>query len=216
MKRGIFITVEGVEGVGKTTNIDHIRQVISDAGHEVIVTREPGGTALAEQIRQLVLNPESKIPDVTELLLVFAARHAHVTEKIRPAIEQGTWVICDRFTDATIAYQGAGRGIDTDLIYTLAAVVHGDLWPNLTLLLDMPVADGLARAASRSTPDRFEREELAFFERVRQGYLDLARTHPNRIKIINAAQPLPIVRQKLNSVLLEILTSGLQEGVETS
>lgn len=155
MTRGRFITVEGIEGVGKTSNMEFIRTLLEDRGHEVVVTREPGGTALAEQIREIVLEPAAEIPPLTELLLVFAARSTHVQQKIRPAVERGQWVLCDRFTDATLAYQGGGRGIDEQLIYQLAAAVHGELWPDLTLLLDAPVSVGLNRAANRAALDRF-------------------------------------------------------------
>ncbi|MDH3646836.1 MAG: dTMP kinase [Gammaproteobacteria bacterium] len=211
MKRGKFISVEGIEGVGKSTNIDFIKTMLSDAGREVIITREPGGTDLAEQIRELVLKPEVEIPTITELLLVFAARAAHVAQKIRPAVEEGTWVVCDRFTDATLAYQGGGRRVDTGLIYQLAAVAHGDLWPDLTLLLDAPVSEALARAHSRSSPDRFEREDRPFFERVRQTYLDLARDHPNRMCLIDASQPLDRVQSRLAAAINSLLRTNRAE-----
>lgn len=201
MTRGRFITVEGIEGVGKSSNLAFIAGLLEDAGHEVVVTREPGGTPLAEQIREIVLEPAAEIPPLTELLLVFAARSAHVEHKIRPAVERGAWVLCDRFTDATLAYQGGGRGIDDKLIYSLAAAVHGDLWPDLTLLLDAPTAVGLARASRRSALDRFEQEQADFFERVRQRYLDVARSHPVRIRRIDATAELPQVQSEIAGVL---------------
>ncbi|NNF67059.1 MAG: dTMP kinase [Gammaproteobacteria bacterium] len=205
MKRGLFISVEGIEGVGKSTNIEFVERYLTEAGKTVLVTREPGGTELAEKLRDLVLNPQLEVSALTELLLVFAGRADHVTKKIRPAVEQGTFVICDRFTDASLAYQGGGRGIDRELIYQLAAVCHGDLWPDLTLLLDAPEADALKRAHSRSEPDRFEQESQAFFQRVRQAYLELATTHPNRIQIIDASQSLSEVQTALTKTLDQVL-----------
>ncbi|MDH3590136.1 MAG: dTMP kinase [Gammaproteobacteria bacterium] len=205
MTRGRFISVEGIEGVGKSSNIEYIRDILVDAGIEVIVTREPGGTELAEHIRELVLDPQTKLVPLAELLLVFAARSTHVTQRIRPAIERGVWVVCDRFTDATLAYQGGGRGVSPELIYRLAAAVHGDLWPDLTLLLDAPVAVGMERAAQRSALDRFELEQAAFFERVREVYLELAAAHPVRIRRIDAAQPLPGVQAEIDNALTPLL-----------
>lgn len=205
MKPGRFISIEGIEGVGKSTNLRFVRDLVEDAGHEVVVTREPGGTPLAEQIRAVVLDPASELPPLTELLLMFTARSAHVAELIRPAIEAGRWVICDRFTDATLAYQGGGRGLDPVWIQTLAGFVHGDLWPDLTLLLDAPVRLGLSRAAQRSSPDRFELEALAFFERVRGAYLALAEREPMRVRVIDASEPLATVQSRIASELGPIL-----------
>jgi dTMP kinase len=203
---GKFITVEGIEGVGKTTNMEYLQQLITAAGKELVVTREPGGTPLGEAIRGLLLDPEYKGMDPDcELQLMFAARAEHLDKVIKPAIEAGQWVLCDRFTDATYAYQGGGRGLDTEKIANLEQLVQGDLRPDLTLLLDVPVAIGLERAGKRSAPDRFEQEQVEFFERVRQAYLDMAHTHNGRYRVIDASQPLGKVQQQLDAVLKTIL-----------
>jgi dTMP kinase len=203
---GRFITVEGIEGVGKTTNIDFIHRQLQAAGREVLLTREPGGTPLAEAIRGLLLDPEYTGMDARcELQLVFAARAEHLAKVIRPALEQGKWVLCDRFTDATYAYQGGGRGIETSIIAALEMLVQGDFRPDLTLLLDVPVAVGLARAGKRGALDRFEQEQVDFFDRVRMCYLDMAREHPARYRVINATQPLDQVQQELAAVLTSFL-----------
>jgi len=200
--KGKFITVEGIEGVGKTTNIGFIHKLLSDAGKDVVLTREPGGTPLGEAIRGLLLDPEytGMDPDC-ELQLMFAARAEHLARVIRPAVEAGKWVLCDRFTDATYAYQGGGRGLDTDKIKALEQLVQGDFRPDLTLLLDVPVEIGLERAGNRSTPDRFEQEQVEFFERVRQAYLEMARTHDGRYRVIDASQPLEAVQRQLDAAL---------------
>jgi dTMP kinase len=203
---GRFITVEGIEGVGKTTNIDFIHRQLLAAGREVLLTREPGGTPLAEAIRGLLLDPEYTGMDARcELQLVFAARAEHLAKVIRPALAQGKWVLCDRFTDATYAYQGGGRGIETSIIAALEMLVQGDFRPDLTLLLDVPVAVGLARAGKRGALDRFEQEQVDFFDRVRMCYLDMAREHPARYRVIDAAQPLAQVQQDLAAVLTNFL-----------
>ncbi len=199
--KGKFITVEGIEGVGKTTNIGFIHKLLSDAGKDVVLTREPGGTPLGEAIRGLLLDPQYKGMDPDcELQLMFAARAEHLARVIRPAVEAGQWVLCDRFTDATYAYQGGGRGLDTDKITALEQLVQEDFRPDLTLLLDVPVEIGLERASNRSTPDRFEQEQVEFFERVRQAYLEMARTHDGRYRVIDASQPLEAVQRQLASV----------------
>ena len=204
--KGKFITVEGIEGVGKTTNIGFIHKLLSDAGKDVVLTREPGGTPLGEAIRGLLLDPEYTGMDPNcELQLMFAARAEHLARVIRPAVEAGQWVLCDRFTDATYAYQGGGRGLDTDKIAALEQLVQGDFRPDLTLLLDVPVAIGLERASNRSTPDRFEQEQVEFFERVRQAYLDMARTHDGRYRVIDASLPLEAVQQQLEAAVAAIL-----------
>ncbi|MEN8106841.1 MAG: dTMP kinase [Pseudomonadota bacterium] len=199
---GRFITVEGIEGVGKTTNLEYLQQLIAAAGKELVATREPGGTPLGEAIRGLLLDPQYKgmNPDC-ELQLMFAARAEHLDKVIRPAIEAGKWVLCDRFTDATYAYQGGGRGLDMEKITALEQLVQGDFRPDLTLLLDVPVEVGLARANNRSTPDRFEQEKVDFFERVRQAYLDMARQHDGRYRVIDASRPLAQVQEQLDSVM---------------
>lgn len=206
---GRFITVEGIEGVGKTTNIDFIRRQLLDAGREVLLTREPGGTPLAEAIRGLLLDPQYTGMDARcELQLVFAARAEHLARVIRPALAQGKWVLCDRFTDATYAYQGGGRGIETSIIAALETLVQGDFRPDMTLLLDVPVAVGLARAGKRGALDRFEQEQVDFFERVRMCYLDMAREHPDRYRVIDAGQPLDRVQHELAGVLANFLQHG--------
>ena len=203
---GKFITVEGIEGVGKTTNISYVQQVLQSAGHEVVLTREPGGTPLGEAIRGLLLDPHYIGMDpVCELQLMFAARAEHLAQVIRPAIAEDQWVLCDRFTDATYAYQGGGRGIDTTIIARLEQLVQGDFRPELTLLLDVPVEVGLARASGRSDPDRFEQEKVDFFERVRQAYLEMAAAQPHRYRVIDAAVPLAQVQAQLGEVLSVIL-----------
>jgi len=204
--RGMFITVEGIEGVGKTTNMEYLQQTITAAGRELVVTREPGGTPLGEAIRGLLLDPQYKGMDPDcELQLMFAARAEHLDKVIRPAIEAGRWVLCDRFTDATYAYQGGGRGLDTGKIAALEQLVQGDFRPDLTLLLDVPVEVGLARAGNRSAPDRFEQEKVDFFERVRQAYLDMAARHDGRYRVIDAGQSLDRVQEQLAEVLKDFL-----------
>ncbi|GAA0577773.1 dTMP kinase [Halomonas salifodinae] len=200
-RRGRFITLEGGEGVGKTTNGALIRTWLEARGIEVVATREPGGTPGAERIRELLLATDGDDPlcNDAELLLVFAARAQHLARKIRPALERGAWVLCDRFTDATYAYQGAGRGGDMAQIAALERLVQGELRPDLTLLLDMPLAASQARLAGRLAAqggerDRFEQERGAFFERVRRGYLARAQAEPERITVIDAARPLERVQ----------------------
>ncbi len=206
MSRGKFITVEGIEGVGKTTNMEFLRQLITTAGKELLVTREPGGTPLGEVIRGLLLDPEYKGMDPDcELQLMFAARAEHLDKVIKPAIVAGQWVLCDRFTDATYAYQGGGRGLDTKKIAALEQLVQGDLRPDLTLLLDVPVEIGLERAGNRSKPDRFEQEEVEFFERVRQTYLEMARKYDGRYRVVDASQALENVQRQLTTILNEII-----------
>jgi dTMP kinase len=204
--KGKFITVEGIEGVGKTTNIEYIHQQLQTAGRVVVLTREPGGTPLAEVIRGLLLDPEYTGMDATcELQLMFAARAEHLAKVVWPALEKGQWVLCDRFTDATYAYQGGGRGIDTAIIARLEDLVQGGFRPDLTLLLDVPVKVGLARASKRGAMDRFEREQVEFFERVRQAYIELAATHHERYRIIDASLPLAQVQARLEKVVQQFL-----------
>ena len=191
MTRGKFITIEGGEGVGKSTQIGALRDWLSDQGLEVVLTREPGGTPRAERIRAILLEQsEETMPASCELLLMFAARATHVANVIEPALARGAWIVCDRFTDATYAYQGGGRGFDVELIATLEQAVLGSLRPDLTLLLDAPVEVGTARARSRNEAsgrtDRFELEQCGFFERVRTAYLARARQEPDRIAVIDA------------------------------
>ncbi len=204
--RGLFITLEGPEGAGKTTNREYLAQQLEAQGFTVQLTREPGGTALAEQIREILLAPHSEPMAVdTELLLMFAARAQHLAQVIIPALEQGKIVICDRFTDATYAYQGGGRGLDCSRIAMLEQFVQGDLRPDLTLLFDLPVADGMARAVARGKLDRFEQEQHDFFEAVRQAYLQRATDDPERFRLISAQHALPEVQKSLDVHLLEIM-----------
>ena len=187
--RGCFITLEGGEGAGKSTNLDYIRRRLQAAGVVLHITREPGGTPLGEKVRELLLNPDhSAMSSDAELLLMFAARAQHLREVIVPALDRGSWVLCDRFTDATYAYQGGGRGIDNGRIRLLEDWVQQGFQPDMTLLFDLPVAVGLERAARRGESDRFESETLAFFERVRAAYLDRAARFPERFVLIDATQ----------------------------
>lgn len=203
-ERGRFITVEGIEGVGKSTNLGFVANELRRAGRAVVETREPGGTGLGERIRELLLSTESRIGPLTELLLMFAARATHIEDVIRPALDGGKWVVCDRFTDASHAYQGGGRGLPAAVIDALAAVVQRDLRPDLTLLLDAPLTISAERQAGRGSRDRFEQESAEFFRRVRQSYLDLAAREPERIRLINAARPLVDVQEDIRRALAEM------------
>jgi dTMP kinase len=204
--RGKFITIEGTEGVGKTTNIAFIKQWLDDNGISFINTREPGGTPLAEEIRQVLLsNRDEKVCSKAELLMMFAGRAQHIDQVIEPQLAQGNWVLCDRFTDATYAYQGAGREMGDDLIQSLETMVQGDMRPDLTLVLDVPVELGLERAGKRSEPDRFELEKTDFFNRVRQAYLSMATNNPQRYKIIDASQTLEHVQLQIADTLNSFL-----------
>jgi dTMP kinase len=199
--RGKFITLEGVDGAGKSTHLAWIAERLSARGHDVVVTREPGGTPLGERLRELLLSEPMHIE--TETMLMFAARREHLARVIAPALEAGRWVLSDRFTDATYAYQGGGRGLSIDRIAALERWVHGDLQPDLTLYFDLSVEVARERlAASESTPDRFEREAAGFFERVRSTYLERAALHPQRIKVIDAAASLDNVKSSLENIFL--------------
>jgi dTMP kinase len=200
---GRFITLEGIEGAGKSTVAAYMLQWLQARGVSAVLTREPGGTPLAERVRDLVLTPAGEaLPPSAELLLMFAARSIHLANLIRPALARGEWVICDRFTDATRAYQGAGRGLDRSSIESLATLVHADLKPDLTLLLDLPVAVGLARAQARFGPaDRFDAERSPFFERVRAAYLELARADARRFCVVDAGRDLPAVQASVAAAL---------------
>ncbi|MCE0463583.1 MULTISPECIES: dTMP kinase [Pseudomonas] len=203
---GLFITLEGPEGAGKSTNREYLAERLQAAGIEVVLTREPGGTPLAERIREVLLTPADEImnPD-TELLLVFAARAQHLSEVIRPALARGAVVLCDRFTDSTYAYQGGGRGLSLERIATLENFVQRELRPDLTLVFDLPVEIGLARASARGRLDRFELEGEAFFNAVRNAFLSRAKADPSRYLLIDAAQPLARVQQSLNDLLPGLL-----------
>ena len=199
MIRGAFISLEGVEGVGKSTNVAFTADAVRRLGFDVVTTREPGGTSLGERVREWVLNGDhGKLSAEIEALLMFAARARHLDEVIRPALAAGRWVVCDRFTDATIAYQGGGRGASRGLLDALRAEIQKGLEPDLTLLLDAPLDVGASRIGDRK-PDHFEREQRPFFERVRAAYLTLAAQHPERIKIVDAAMPLPQVQSQIEA-----------------
>lgn len=206
---GYLITLEGGEGAGKTTAVAMIRDWLEAKGREVVMTREPGGTPLAERIRAVLLDPEVKaMSPTTELLLMFAARSENLDRLIRPALAKGQDVLCDRFTDASRAYQGAGRELGLGRVDLLAEVVHADLSPDLTLLLDVPVELGMERVGQRGDKlNRFELAEQAFFERVRQGYLDQAAKEPHRFCIINAAQSLKEVQADILAALEDRLVA---------
>nr|WP_275590561.1 dTMP kinase [Pseudomonas sp. DP-17] len=202
----MFITLEGPEGAGKSTNREYLAERLRERGIEVQLTREPGGTPLAERIRELLLDPsDEKMAVDTELLLVFAARAQHIAEVIRPALERGAVVLCDRFTDATYAYQGGGRGLPVERIAQLESFVQGGLRPDLTLVFDLPVEIGLSRAAARGRLDRFEQEGRTFFDAVRNTYLDRARAEPARYRILDAAQSLAEVQRDLDALLPSLL-----------
>ena len=206
--RGKFITIEGTEGVGKTTNIQFIEAWMKSNNLAYATTREPGGTPLAEQIRELLLAPrEESVCSTAELLLMFAARAQHLNQLIEPMLAEGAWVLCDRFTDATYAYQGAGREMRDDLISELEMLVQGSLRPDLTLILDIPVELGLQRAGERSTPDRFELERVEFFQRVRNRYLQIASDNPRRCVVIDASRPLDAVQQQIETALTNFMES---------
>lgn len=199
--RGKFITLEGVDGAGKSTHLAWIAERLRVAGREVVVTREPGGTPLGERLRKLLLTEPMHIE--TETMLMFAARREHLARVIAPALEAGRWVLSDRFTDATYAYQGGGRGLSIDRIATLEQWVHGDLQPDLTLYFDLPVEVARRRlSASDSTPDRFEREAGSFFERVRSSYLERAAADPNRIRVIDAAASFDNIKKSLENIFV--------------
>lgn len=204
--KGFFITFEGVEGAGKTTNIDYIAEKIKASGQDILLTREPGGTTLGEAIRELLISKE--LPEMhrdTELLLIFAARAEHVQKVIIPALNEGKWVLCDRFTDASYAYQGAGRGIELGKIQQLESLVQGKLRPDMTFLFDLDADIGLSRAQSRGDTDRFEQQHIDFFNRVRNQYLAMAESEPSRYTIINAQFELVLVQQQIDGILKKLL-----------
>ena len=202
MSRGKFISIEGVEGAGKSTNIEAIKQYLVGKEIDFVVTREPGGTVLAEKIRRLLLHVSDDAPaELTELLLIFAALAQHIEKVIQPALENGRSVICDRFTDATYAYQGGGRGLKTSVIAELESMVQGELRPDLTIILDLDPEAGLVRAKERGELDRFETEKDEFFEKVRSAYLDIAISNPDRCFVINAGQSIEQVRADIINLL---------------
>ena len=208
MARGCFITLEGLEGVGKTTNRQYIESLLRQAGIDFVGTREPGGTPLGESLRELVLSAEGRMCAETELLLMTASRVEHIACVIEPALAAGRWVLCDRFLDASIAYQGAGRQLGVERVIELHRLIGVTLQPDLTLLLDMPVQAGLARMASRGQPDRIESEALAFFERARAAYLERAAQAPSRMVLVDAAQSLEAVQAAIRKALSPLLRAG--------
>ena len=208
-KKGLFISVEGGEGVGKTTNLEFIIDYLRKKAVPVVSTREPGGTPLSEEIRELLLKPrDENVSEVTELLMMFAARAQHLKQKILPALEGGDWVVCDRFTDATYAYQGGGRGMELNKIAVLENLVQGDLRPDRVILLDLPVEIGMDRARKRGELDRFESQRIEFFQRVRSAYLQRAAEQPQAYRIIDASLTLDKVQQQIQIVLDDLISES--------
>ena len=204
--RGRFITFEGTEGVGKSTQLENAANTLKNLGVDFIVTREPGGTPMAENIRELLLSPrEEPVHETTELLLMFAARAQHLHNRILPALDKGQWVLCDRFTDATFAYQGGGRGVPAERIALLETLVQGDVRPDHVILLDAPVETGMARAQKRGELDRFEQEAQAFFQRIRDTYLERATAMPATYHVVNAALPLEQVSASVSALLTALV-----------
>ncbi len=201
MQKGKFITVDGVEGAGKSTQINFICEYLKDKGINVILTREPGGTEISEKIRELLLSTDSKMHSDTELLLMFAARNEHIYSKILPTLETGDWVLSDRFTDASYAYQGGGRGLDINRIAQLEKWVVQGFTPDMTLLLDVPVDIGMQRVESRGAKDRIEQENLDFFNRVREAYIARSEQYPQRIKLINASESVDNTSNQIQAIL---------------
>ncbi len=201
MSRGRFITLEGMDGAGKTTHLEWLRKRLTAQGVALTVTREPGGTALGETLRTLLLDAADTRDPETEALLMFAARREHIVQVIAPALAAGRWVLCDRFTDATYAYQAGGSGMAWDRVAALERWVQGDLQPDLTLYFDLDPAVGRARTQKVRAPDRFEREQLVFYERVRAAYRRRAAEHPQRIRVIDAARSIPEIQQELEKII---------------
>jgi len=203
--RGLFLTVEGGEGVGKSTNITYLAEQLQKQGVKLVVTREPGGTQLAESVRQILLQvSDESVGGLTELLLMFAARAQHIEKLIEPALSAGMWVLCDRFTDATYAYQCGGRGVSVSTVSQLEQLVQGELRPDYTLLLDAPIDLGMSRAEQRGELDRFEREDRLFFQRVRDTYLQLAQESSGRYRVIDASLSLPEVQGAIDTICEEL------------
>lgn len=205
-QRGLFITLEGGEGAGKTTAMTAIEAALREAGVDLLSTREPGGTALGESLRRCLLEPSTEpVAPMAELLMIFAARAQHLHERILPALHEGRWVLCDRFTDASFAYQGAGRQLGTAPVAALESMVQGELRPDVTIVMDVPVEIGMDRARGRGVLDRFEQEDLEFFERVRASYLERAARGGGRYYVIDAARPLVAVQHAIRDVVKELI-----------
>lgn len=210
--RGLFLSFEGTEGAGKSSNLQYVKEMLEGSGKTVVVSREPGGTEIGERIREILLNPDlPAMHSDTELLLMFASRAEHYQHKILPAINDGQWVLCDRFTDASFAYQGGGRGIDVHRISGLESWVLGGRKPDHTFLFDLPVEVGLSRAKSRGAADRFEQETVMFFQRIRDCYLARAAAEPNRFKVLDASQSLSHVRDQLKQMTSQLLQDTTSE-----
>ena len=204
--KGKFLTIEGVEGVGKSTNLESIKQILESESINFVATREPGGTLIAEKIRTLLLeHHQEKLCELSELLLVFAARAQHIEAVIKPALEAGTWVLCDRFTDATYAYQGGGRGLNSNTISELENLTQGTLRPDFTLILDLDPEIGLSRAKNRGELDRIELEKTDFFKKVRASYLDIAKREPERCKVVDASRSIEVVSNDVTEYLMTFI-----------
>tara|TARA_B100000780_G_scaffold276792_1_gene246093 strand:- start:826 stop:1455 length:630 start_codon:yes stop_codon:yes gene_type:complete len=204
--KGKFLTIEGVEGVGKSTNLESIKQILESEGINFVATREPGGTLIAEKIRALLLeHHQEKLCELSELLLVFAARAQHLEVVIKPALEAGTWVLCDRFTDATYAYQGGGRGLNFNTISELENLTQGTLRPDFTLILDLDPEIGLSRAKNRGELDRIELEKTDFFKKVRASYLDISKREPERCKVVDASRSIDAVSNDVTEYLMTFI-----------
>ncbi len=209
-RRGQFITFEGTEGVGKSTQLANAADTLKGLGVDVVVTREPGGTPMAESIRELLLAPRDEaVDETTELLLMFAARAQHLNTRILPALERGQWVLCDRFTDATFAYQGGGRGVSSERIAMLESLVQGDVRPDHVILLDAPVETGMKRARSRGDLDRFEQEAVSFFQRIRDTYLERAQVAPERYSVVDASASLEQVTASIRDLVCKFYSDLL-------
>ena len=204
MKRGKFITFEGIDGAGKSTHLAWATDYLRGQGVGHIVSREPGGTVLGEQLRQISLAKDQRIHPETEALMMFTSRRQHLEDVIRPALHRGDWVLCDRFTDASFAYQGGGRGVAKDKLEALERWVHPDLQPDLTLLFDVSAELGQSRTARIKSPDRFEREDVGFFRRVRDAYLERLRQWPNRIVRFDGSKPIADIQQEIGQRLLAL------------
>lgn len=214
VRPGLFITVEGVEGAGKSTQLALILDYLQQAGIEVVSSREPGGTPFAESVRELLLaNRDEKVDQVSELLLMFAARSQHLSQLIQPALMAGKWVVCDRFTDATYAYQGGGRQLGFELVAELEQMVQGDFRPDCTFYLDLPVEQGMQRVVARGEKDRFEQEQLEFFERVRNAYLERVAASPGRYRVIDASRSLEDVQMDLRAALDALVESSKSQDL---